>query len=146
MAAGAWKVYNKAKKKIANTTINLASGTFRLALVKTMPAATISLLGSATQVTSGNGYSSSGKQLATETWTASGAATYVFDVGDVVFTATGGAINSIKGAVIYLSGASAGACHVLCYSTLTASTAKITLAQGNTLTIQIATTGVFNLS
>jgi hypothetical protein len=145
MAAGAWKLMNKAKYKIGKAVMNLSTSTWRIALVKTLGAtpAAVSLLGSFTQVASANGYSSSGKALVTEAWTVStgGAGTWKFDADDVVWTATGGAIASIKAAVIYASGASAGACHALCYSTLTGT--QFTLAQNNTLTVQMAATGIF---
>lgn len=142
MAAGAWKLMNKAKKKIGNGTMNLGASTWRIALVKTLGAtpATVSLFSSFTDVASGNGYSSSGKALGNEAWTVTvgGAGTWKFDADDVVWTASGGNITSIKGAVIYASGATP---HALCYSTLTAS--QFTLAQNNTLTVQMAATGIF---
>jgi len=121
---------------------------FRLALVKTLGATpyAVSLLGSFTQVAEANGYSSSGKALTSEVLTISAggtSGTYKFDVEDLTFAATGGNITSIKGAVIYQSGASAGACHALCFSTLTAT--QFTLAQGNTLTIAMNAAGVFIL-
>jgi hypothetical protein len=62
-----------------------------------------------------------------------------------VFTATTSAIANIKYAVIFLTGASAGAQKLLCYSTLT--TSQITsLAIGNTLTVQMASGGVLTLT
>ena len=149
MAAGAWLIYNKAIKKIGNGTIDLSATTFRLALFGSggnYATSTLSLLGSATdQVTSGNGYSSSGKACTSEIWTAgSSAGAYKFDVDDLVWTATGGAINSIKAAIIYTSGASAGACHVLCWSQLTSS--AFNLGSGSTLTLTINASGVFELA
>lgn len=148
MAATAWVVYNKAIKKIANGTISLG-GNFRMALVGSagnFATSTLSLLGSITdQVTEANGYSSSGKALTTEAWTAGASAgQYKFDADDVTWTATGGAINSIKAAVIFASGASAGACHLLAWSQLTSS--AFNLASGNTLTVQMAANGVFTVS
>jgi hypothetical protein len=151
MAAGAWTVYNKAKKKIGNTTINLAATTFRIALFQsaaTSPASlsTLSLLSQiSNQVAEGNGYSSSGKALTSEVWTAGASdSQYKFDVSDVVWTGTGGSIANIKYAVIFLSAASAGGCHVLCYSQLTST--PFTLASGNTLTIQMNASGVLTLA
>jgi len=149
MAATAWVLYNRAIKKIGNGTINLAGTNFRIALFGSggnFATSTLSLLGSATdQVTSGNGYSSSGKALTSEVWTVgTSAGAYKFDVADVVFTATGGAINSIKAAIIYVSGAGAGSCHVLAWSQLT--TNAFNLSTGNTLTIQIHANGVFALA
>ena len=107
---------------------------------------TLSLFGSVTgQVTSGFGYSTSGKTLAAETWTAGVSAGQIrFDAGDPIWTATGGTIPNIKGAVIFMSGVAAGSCHVLCYASLTST--QFTLASGNTLTLQFNSLGVFNVA
>lgn len=142
MAVGTWKVLNKAVKKIGNATINIGAAK-RIVLLKTYPALTVSLLGSLTQVSEANGYSSSGKALTTEAWTVSsgGAGTYKFDADDTVWTATGGNITSIKAAAVITSGASAGACHVLCVVSLTST--QFTLNSGSTLTITQPSTGLF---
>lgn len=147
MAAGAWKVTNKAKKKICNGTMSLA-GAYRIGLVKTLGAAplAVSLYGSFTEVASQAGYVPLGKSLSAEAWTGAdgaGDVTMKFDASNVVWTATTSAITSIKGAVVFTSGGSAGARHVLCYSTLTST--AFDLAVGNTLTIQMAATGLFEL-
>jgi hypothetical protein len=148
MGAGAWKIAYKAKKKIGNGTINLA-GAFRMVLLKTIAnLATISLLGSCVEVTEQFGYSSSGKTLASELWTVSSggtAGTYMFDVGDTTWIASGGNITSVKAAAIVLSAAAAGGMHLLCYSTLTTSGA-ITISSGNSMTVQIASAGVFTMA
>lgn len=149
MAAGAWSIYNLAKKKIGNGTINLATAVFWLQLFTSASNANTASLGTLQSVTSevaeGNGYSSSGKQLANRVWTVGASAgQYKFDADDVVFTATGGTIPNIKFAVIRTSGASAGARHLLCRSQLTAS--QFTLAIGNTLTLQMNTAGILTLS
>ena len=155
MAAGAWKVFNKAKKYIGNGTLSLSSTTFRLCLctsasnLKTSASALglinrTSLTG---QVTSTTGMPLLGEALAGEIWTATSAAspTYKFDVTDLVITASSSAIANIKYAVIFLTGDSAGSQKLLCYSTLT--TSQITsLAIGNTLTIQMASGGVLTLT
>lgn len=148
MAAQAWKIYNKAKGKIGSGTINLP-GAIRIALftsASNFATATISLLGSITsQVTSGNGYSSSGKALASEAWTTgTSAGQWKLDAADPLWTATGGSIANIKAAVLYMSGASAGACHALAYASLTST--QFTLASGNTLTIQFNASGIFTLA
>jgi hypothetical protein len=147
MAAQAFKLYNRAKRKLMAGTVTLP-GNYRIALVgsaSNFATATLSLLGSLTdQVTEANGYSSSGKALASETWTAGASAGQIrFDAADPVWTATGGAINSIKAAVIFASGASAGACHLLCYASLTS--AAFNLSSGNTLTLQFNSSGIFTL-
>jgi len=148
MAAQAWTLYNTAKHKIGAGTLSFP-GTYRIALVGSasdFTTLTTSLFGSVgDQVTEGNGYSSSGKSLGSEVWaTGASAGQKKFDAADVVWTATGGAINSIKAAVIFASSDSAGGCHVLCYASLTSS--AFNLAQGNTLTIQFNSSGIFTLA
>lgn len=148
MAAQPWKVYNLAKKKIGNATLSLAATVFRISLytsASNFATLTLGVFGSVTnEVTEANGYSSSGKALTSERWTVGASAKqYMFDVGDVIWTATGGAISNIKAAVIWLSGASTNGRHILCNASLTSS--QFTLAQNNTLTLQMASTGVLTL-
>jgi hypothetical protein len=149
MAAQAWKVYNLAKKKIGNSTLSLASTAYRITLhTSASNAATLTLgvYGSLTsEVTEGNGYSSSGKALTNEVWTVGASAKqYKFDADDVVWTGTGGAISNIKFAVIWISGASAGGRHLLCMASLTSS--QFNLASGNTLTLQMNSAGIITLA
>lgn len=149
MAAQAWKIYNLAKKKIGNSTLNLASTVYRMTLhTSASNAATLTLgvYGSLTgEVASGNGYSTSGKALTGEVWTVGASAKqYKFDVDDITWTGTGGAINNIKFAVIWLSGASANGRHLLAVASLTSN--QFNLSSGNTLTLQINSAGVFTLA
>lgn len=145
MAAQAWKLYNRAIRKLGAGAIVLP-GAVRIALAGSagnFATKTLSLLGSLTdQVTEANGYSSSGKTLASEVWTAGTSAGQIkFDAADPVWTATGGAINSIKAAVLFMSGAGAGSCHMLAYASLTS--AAFNLGSGNTLTLQFNSAGIF---
>ena len=146
MAAGTFLLYNKAILKILDGTITLP-GAVRVALVgsaSNYATSTISLWGSVTdEVTSvTNSYSTSGQALATESVVVGASAgQYKFDAGDVTWTATGNPINSIRAAVLFMSGAAAGSCHVLGWVDLT--TAAFNLATGNTLTIQWPATGIF---
>lgn len=154
MAAGAWKIFNRAKKYIGNGTLSLSSTTFRMCLATS--ASNLKTTGSAYglinrtsltgQVTSTLGCPVLGKALGGEVWTTGASAKQIkFDTDDLVFTATTSAIANIKYAVIFLTGASAGAQKLLCYSTLT--TSQITsLAIGNTLTVQMASGGVLTLT
>jgi hypothetical protein len=148
MAAGAWAVYNLAKKKIGNATLNLASTAFRITLHTSAynGALTLGVYNSVgSEVAEGNGYSSSGKALANEIWTVGASAgQYKFDADDVVWTATGGTIPNIKYAVIWLSAAASANRHLLCRSQLTSS--QFTLAQGNTLTLQMNSAGILTLA
>ncbi len=148
MAAQAFKIYNLAKKKIGNTSLNLAATAFRMTLhTSASNAATLTLgvYNSLTnEVTEANGYSSSGKALANEVWTVGASAkSYKFDADDVVWTATGGTIPNIKFAAIWLSAAASANRHLLAVASLTS--AQFTLSQNNTLTIQPNALGVFTM-
>lgn len=145
MAAQAFKLYNRAIRKLGAGTIALP-GAVRCVLAGsagTFATKTLSLLGSLTdQVTEANGYSSSGKALASEVWTAGASASQIkFDAADPIWTATGGAINSIKGCVLAMSGASAGLCHMLAYASLTST--AFNLSTGNTLSLVFNSAGIF---
>lgn len=149
MAVGAWAVYNLAKKKIGNASLSLASTAFRLQLhtsASNFNTATLGVIGSVdNQVSEANGYSSSGKALTGEVWTVGASAgQYKFDADDVFWSANGGTIANVKGAVIWISGASAGARHLLCRSQL--STSQFSISAGNRLTIAMNASGVLTLA
>lgn len=149
MAVGAFTFYNKFKRNLGAAAVNLSTGNFRLSLylsTSNAATATLSTIGSVTnEVAEANGYSSSGKALASKTWTAGASAgQFRFNAAATVWTATGGTITGIKFAVIWASGASAGARKLVCYSQL--STARFDLTINNTLTITPAATGIFNLA
>lgn len=147
MAAGAWSVYNEAKKYIGNATLRLDTAK-RITLhtsASNANTATLSIYSELTgEVTEGNGYSSSGKALSTIAWTVGASAgQYKFDADDVVWTGTGGSIANIKFAVISnTSGGASG--KLLCRSQLTS--AQFTLASGNTLTLAMNSAGILTLS
>lgn len=149
MAAGAWTFYNEAKKYLMTGDIDLNSSSFRMGLytsASNAATATLSTHGSVSnEVSEGNGYSSSGKAIANPTWTAGASASEMrFSFDAVVWTATGGNIANVKFAVIWVTGASAGARKILCRSQL--STAQFTVTSGNTLTITPSANGVFELN
>ena len=149
MAAGAWTVYDLAKKKIGNASLSLAATAFRITLHTSASNANTGTLGIynsvTSEVTEANGYSSSGKALTGEVWTVgASAAQYKFDADDVVWTGTGGTIPNIKFAVIWLSAAASANRHLLCRSQLTSS--QFTLASGNTLTLQMNSAGILTLA
>lgn len=149
MAVGAWAVYNLAKKKIGNGTLPLDSTAFRMQLHTSASNANTATLGTIAsvdnQVSEANGYSSSGKVLTGEVWTVgASAAQYKFDSDDVFWSAAGGSISAIKFAVIWISGASAGARHLLCRSQL--STSEFAISTGNRLTIAMNASGILTLA
>ncbi len=148
MAAGAWTFYNIAKKKLMDGTFDLDTNTFRMQLhTSASNAATLTLSTKASvtnEVTSANGYSSSGKALASITWaTGASASEYRWNAAAIVWTAAGGSISNVKFAVI-IGNSGTAADKLLCYSQL--STAQFTITTGNTLTITPSANGIFELN
>ena len=156
MAAGAWTFFNTFRANLGKATINLKSHNFKMVLLTS--AAALSASGSystyggisSNELATANGYTAGGgtKGAMTVNWSATpSAGTYRFTYTPArVWTATGGNIGPLKYAVIFTSGASAGAAakKLVCFSQL--STAGFTVTTGNTLTITQAATGVFNLT
>ena len=145
MSATAWAFYTQAKKKIGNGTINLGSGVFRLRLLKSTSNASLPgllLAGSLTnELGTANGYTIGGKSLPTPMWTVSGVNIKFDCATDPVWTASGAGMTSIMYGTI---NSSAGGLNMMFWSKL--STGIITVATGNTLTVQMASTGIFTLS
>lgn len=149
MAVGAWSFYTHTRKNLGNGKINLSGGKFRMALFlssSNVATTTISGYGSLTnQVANGNGYVTSGQAMTTTWLSGASAAAWRFNYSPaLVWTGTGGTISGIKFAVIFTSGASAGARKLVCFSQL--STGRFSITINNTLTITPAATGVFNLT
>jgi hypothetical protein len=147
MAVGAWTFYNEFKKYLGSGDAQM-DGQFRIQLhtsASNAATATLSIISEVTnEIADGNGYSTSGKAL-TETWaTGASASEFRFDATAVIWSASGGNIANIKFAVIWASGASAGARKLVCYSQL--STAQFTVTDGNTLTITPSANGIFELN
>jgi hypothetical protein len=152
MAAGKWKVYDFAKKYLADGTHDIDSTT-RLQMALFLSASNCDTLGVGTGVladltnqhANANGYTTGGIALTSEVWTRS-AGTLTFDCADVVWTASGGSI-VCRFAVIYALGTFNSIVDpLLCVSLLDITPADITVTTGNTLTIQINASGVFTLS
>jgi len=128
-----------------------SAGSFRMSLytsasnAATLTVSTRTQLSSAGfEVTEANGYSSSGKPLASVTWAVGASATeYRWNAAALVWTAAGGSISNIKYAVIW-GGLGTQADKLLCFSQL--STAQFTVTSGNTLTITPSANGIFELN
>jgi hypothetical protein len=149
MAAGAWTVYNEAKKYIGNATISLAATVFRVTLhtsASNAATATLSQYSELTgEVTEANGYSSSGKALTGEVWTVgTSAGQYKFDADDFFWSGNGGAISNVKFAVIWLSAATTAGRKLLCRSQL--STSQFSISSGNRMTVQLNAAGILTLA
>jgi hypothetical protein len=156
MAAGTWKMFTSAKKSIGNASLSTAnglSGAFRMALftsasnLKTAASAKplVHLSSVTGELASAFGYTLSGRTMPAEVWgtVSNTSMRFTFCASGIKWSATG-TIANIKYAAIFASGASAGACHLLSYVTLT--TTGFALADTNTLTVKPAAGGIFKLS
>lgn len=152
MAAGAWKVYDFAKKYIGDGTIDLDLTTnWKMALfLSTSNANTLSVgtgvYGDLTnEHSNANGYTTGGVALTGIAWTRSGS-TLTFDCDNPVWTASGGSIVS-RFAVIYKDATVNSIVKpLLCVSLLDTTPADVTVTTGNTLTVTIHASGVFTLT
>jgi hypothetical protein len=157
MAASAWKVFGVAKRKMGTATLQLSSGSFRMALHTTAASANLSIaksvtssittwasIGSEIGVSSGK-YAVGGVVVSGVKWSvAANTSTmkFYYTATGVVITASAGSMTNVRYAVIRTSTASAAGIPI-CYAAL--STTQFTIASPNTLTILPAATGVFTL-
>ena len=149
MAASAWAFYNMFKEYMADGTIDLDTSVFHMALYLSSSNAGTVTNSTRTQLTNevanSNGYATGGKQLSGVTWgQGASAGERRWDATAKIWSASGGSISGVKYAVIYQSGASAGAQKLVCYSQL--STAAFSITDGNTLTITPSANGIFELN
>lgn len=156
MAAGAWKIFTRAKRNMNTTATPIhLDGVFRMSLHRASASAgvlKITNTGISTfasvfgEISARGGYAVGGRSIPGIKWTV-GASTkqmkFSFTTAGLVFTASGSALNNIKYAVIRNS-TGAGAGKVLCFCTL--STAAFSISSPNTLTILPAATGAFTLA
>lgn len=147
MAAGTWVVYDEFKLSLGKKVFNLTADAVKMALYQsTSNAGAASLVGAqyatlTNQVAAANGYTTGGVTCA-PTYTNS-AGTETFDIADASWTAAGGSIVA-RYAVLYDDTALNK--DLIAYCLLDASPADVTLTDGNTLTVQIAASGVFTLT
>ena len=143
MSAGAFTLYNRAKRYIGDGTVKLGTNALKIRLCTSASNAetlTLSLLSEVTnEISARGGYAAGGRSLLSMVWTVGASAkSFKLDAADMVFTASGSALNNVKYAVI---GATTKA---LCWSKL--STAQFTVASPNTLTIQFNSLGILTLA
>lgn len=148
MAAGPWTVFNKAKEKIGDATIDLDGHTFKVALCGASQALAADFTGTSTdcryadltdEAANGNGYTTGGETLGSVTWTES-AGTVTFDCANIEFDSL--TKSGLKYAVIYSDTATNK--DLLAFCALDTDT-TIAVTDG-TLTIAIHEDGVFTLS
>ena len=145
MAASAWVPFNSFKEYMADNTVDLDGDVFFQHLLKNVAdlsagKATAWSQLTANEVTGLNGYSAGILTCEGVTWGAGASAGEMrFDMTAKTFSASGGAIVSIRNAVIRTSNG-----HLVCYSQL--STADFSVSDGSNLTITPAATGIFELN
>ena len=143
MAASAFTLYNSAKKFIGGGTLVLGTAAIRVKLCTSASNAstfTLSTFASiSNEISARGGYVAGGRSLQSQVWTVGASAkSYKYDAADLVFTASGSALNNVKFAVL---GVAAG--KALCWSRL--STSQFTVTSPNTLTIQFNSLGILTL-
>lgn len=152
MAAGRWKIYDLAKKYLADGTLDLDDATnWKVALFLSTSNANNLAVGTAVygdltnEHANGNGYTTGGANLTSETWTnASG--TITFDADDVAWIASGGPITA-RFAVIYKNATVNSIVKpLLCVCVLDTTPADVTVTDGNVLAINMNPSGIFTLS
>ena len=140
MAAGTWTFTNSGRTSLLDGTFDLDSDTFKMALflsTSNIGASSTTYAGLTNEHAAANGYSTGGVSV---TLSLSGTTTVTVDSTDAVWNASGGPITA-RFAVIYeVAG------NVLCYCLLDSSPADVTATDGNSLTIQIHSSGVFTLA
>ena len=141
MAASAWRMYNSAKQYILDGTVDLDTTIFKMKIVKGTAAANVSAYARSTfaSITGAPSNMSQKTLTAVSITIGSTASTARWDVADVVFTASGGDSTSCQYAVIGVSNGKA-----ICWCRL--SSAAFNVTSGNTLTIAINASGVFELT
>lgn len=92
--------FNSFVEALAEKVHNLGSDTLKVALTNTAPNATDTQLSNITQISAGNGYTTGGSTT-TQSSSAESSGTYKLVLGDVVFTASGGAMAQFRYAVLY---------------------------------------------
>ncbi len=149
MAADVWDFYDEFTELVADGTMDLDADTFNLGLyLSTSNAATLSTSGRANltnQHASANGYTQPGSALDSVTWVRS-TGTTTFDSADEVFTASGGSIVCRFAVIDDDTVTSPVTDPLMCYSLLDNAPADVTATDGNTLTIQINSSGIFTLA
>lgn len=150
MAASAWSVFWTAKHRMGLTTsgFNLSGAIMRMSLHRTAASANLltgfaSTFGSISFMASGGGVNAEGLTLSAVTWTGTGGVE-TFDCSNKVYSPTNSALTSVRYAVIRMSSGAVTSGFPLCYAAL--STTAFDVGAGSTLTVQMATTGIFTLT
>ena len=141
MAATAWTFTNEGRTKLLDGTFDLDTDSFKCALFQStsnIGATSTTYAGVTNEVANANGYTTGGVAV---TLTLAGTTTVTVDFAtDPSWTASGGTITARFAVVYEVSG------RVLCYCTLDATPADVTVADGQILTVMANASGVFTLA
>lgn len=149
-AAGKWKLYEEANKRLADGTFDMDNASLGLTMALFLSAGNANTLSVGTGLygdltsehANANGYTTGGQALTNEVWTKSSSVT-TFDCDNVVWTASGGSIVA-RYAVIYCNATVNSIVKpLLCVCVLDTAPADVTATNGNTFTITINAGGVF---
>lgn len=138
--------FHEFKRYLADGTIDLDSHTFKAVLTNSAPsAANDTVLANITQIANGNGYTTGGATLSSVTWTETGAGTGVwrFTFADFTWTASGGSFGPFQYVVFYDDTPTSPADPLVGYLDYGSA---ITITNGNSFTVDVGASGVFDLS
>lgn len=147
---GDFTIFNLAKKRLPDGTIDLDTHTFKIVLTTVTQAIAATFIGSSTdcryadltnELTTAAGYTAAGATLGSVTWTQS-TGTMTWDCADPAWTLTGGGV-TFKYAIIYDDSATNK--NLLCFCDMDTGGGSVSPLAG-TLTIQINAAGVFTLA
>ena len=135
--------FNAFVEHVTEKVHDLGSDTLKVALTNTAPSASNTVFADITEIGAGNGYSAGGS-TATTTSSAQTSGTYKLVLGDVVFTASGGAIADFRYVVLYNDTPTSPADPLIGWYD---NGSTVSLADGESFTVDFdATNGVFTLA
>lgn len=140
MAAGTWQLTNSGRTSLLNGTFDLDTDTFKMALflsTSNLGVSSTTYAGLTNEHANTNGYTTGGVPV---TLSLSGTTTVRVGSTNAQWTASGGSIIA-RYAVVYEVGGA-----VLCYCLLNSTPADVTVTSGNTLTVQIHISGLFDIT
>lgn len=139
----AFVFFDEFKANVTSGVIDLSSDQLGVALTNTAPDAANDVdLSDITEISAGNGYTAGGKALTNGSWaeTGSGTGIWQYDSDDVVWTATGGDMNTFRYVVLYdMDAANDELIGYIDYGS------SITITEDNTFTVDIDADGWFQL-
>lgn len=152
MAAGKWKLYEKAKLHLADGTFDMDNAALGLTMALFLSTSNCNTLSGSevyadltNEHATANGYTQPGIALTGETWLNS-SGTITFDCDDVIWTASGGSIVARFAVIFCNATVNSIVKPILCVSLLDTTPANVTATDTNTFKVAINAGGVFTLS